>query len=285
MDDGFYPGKLRIVRGRAPAARARRTGYAAVGVIAVSFFADFAAHYEALFPARPQVREFLAARAGPGRRRLLDVGCGPGHHAGRLGEAGHDVVGVDIESAMIDAAARRYPAAAFRVLDMRRLDELAVGPAPRAPFDLAFCVGNTAAHLSLPQWPDFLARLATVLVPGGRWVLQIVNWDFVLGRGDYEFPVRQAAGPGGATLRLHRVYRDVSPAAVRFLTRLEEDGRTLWEGEQTLHPLTAADLGRLHAQTGFTLQEHLADYDGTPFDTARDGGQIAVCSLARRDAP
>jgi len=242
----------------------------------MGFFADFAAHYEAIFPFRPAVRDFLAARAGAGRRRVLDVGCGPGHYTGALAAAGHDATGVDLEPAMIAAAARRYRGAAFRVLDMRRLDDLLAAPDGAAPFDLVFCIGNTAAHLALAEWPAFLSRLARVLAPGGRWVLQTVNWDFVLARGEYAFPPRQVAGPAGRPLVFLREYRDVSPAAVRFLTRLEEDGRALWSGEETLHPLAAAECARLHAAAGFTLAEHLADYDGRPFDSGREGASIAV---------
>lgn len=305
----------------------------------MSFYTQFADLYEAVFPYRDPVRAFLAARipprpsvaargagqglaagadgapettgaaGGPARARLLDLGCGPGHYAGRLAEAGHDAVGIDLDAGMIATAARRYPAASFRRLDLREVDCLS------GPFDLAFCIGNTAAHLPPEEYSAFLARLARVLRPGARWIVQVVNWDFIVGRGDYRFPDRPVAGPaaarscaecapepapepaaGSAAMSaagsvaaaprfvFRREYREVTPRSVRFLTRLDEVGeagaRAVWEGDTTLYPLLAADGLRRHADAGFVLEEHLGDYDGRPFAPEREGANITVCRFA-----
>lgn len=303
----------------------------------MSFYTQFADLYEAVFPYRDPVRAFLAARipprpfaggpgagsnpaagaepaagavaapggaGGPARARLLDLGCGPGHYAGRLAEAGHDAVGIDLDAGMIATASRRYPAASFHRLDLREVDRLP------GPFDLAFCIGNTAAHLPPEEFSGFLARLARVLRPGARWIVQVVNWDFIVGRGDYRFPDRPvadpaaagqvgagtaAAGPGAGPATapaagqaaaaprfvFRREYRDATPRSVRFLTRLDETGeagsRTVWEGDTTLYPLLAADGLRRHADAGFALEEHLGDYDGRPFAPEREGANIMVC--------
>ena len=42
--------------------------------------------------------------------RVLDAGCGPGRVGGRLGELGHDVVGVDLDPVLIAAAERTIQA-------------------------------------------------------------------------------------------------------------------------------------------------------------------------------
>jgi SAM-dependent methyltransferase len=275
----------------------------------MSFYTQFAELYEAVFPYRDPVRAFLAARipprpaaagpgagsepaagaggasGGPARARLLDLGCGPGHYAGRLAEAGHDAVGIDLDAGMIATAARRYPAASFRRLDLRQVDRLP------GPFDLAFCIGNTAAHLPLEEYSAFLARLARVLRPGARWIVQLVNWDFIVGRGDYRFPDRPVTDPAAAGLAaaaprfvFRREYREVTPRSVRFLTRLDEVGeagpRAVWEGDTTLYPLLAADGLRRHGDAGFVLEEHLGDYDGRPFAPDREGANITVCRFA-----
>lgn len=293
----------------------------------MSFYTQFAGLYEAVFPYRDPVRAFLAARipprpsavapgagpepaagaggasGGPARARLLDLGCGPGHYAGRLAEAGHDAIGIDLDTGMIATAARRYPAASFHLLDLRQVDRLP------GPFDLAFCIGNTAAHLPPEEYSAFLARLARVLRPGARWIVQVVNWDFIVGRGDYRFPDRPVADPAAAgeagagtaaagpavgpaaslaapapRFVFRREYREVTPRSVRFLTRLDEVGeagpRAVWEGDTTLYPLLAADGLRRHAEAGFVLEEHLGDYDGRPFAPDREGANITVCRLA-----
>src|SRR4051812_30456157 len=76
---------------------------------------EYAATYAARFRA-------LAARGGDvhgeaafvsGRRpppaRVLDAGCGTGRVAVRLRELGYDVVGVDVDTAMLDVARTAAP--------------------------------------------------------------------------------------------------------------------------------------------------------------------------------
>ena len=41
--------------------------------------------------------------------RILDAGCGPGRVGGYLAAAGHDVVGVDVDPALIAAASLSNP--------------------------------------------------------------------------------------------------------------------------------------------------------------------------------
>ena len=66
-------------------------------------------------------------------RRVLDVGCGVGTLLEAAVAAGADAVGVDISSAMVEAARRRVPAASVVTTDAQTADLLAA--APGAPFD------------------------------------------------------------------------------------------------------------------------------------------------------
>src|SRR3954447_6471707 len=62
----------------------------------------------------------------PGKR-LIDVGCGPGHHARLFAEWGYEVVGVDASAMMIQQATSRASAErspSFRVADMRIIGEM-----------------------------------------------------------------------------------------------------------------------------------------------------------------
>jgi hypothetical protein len=138
--------------------------------------------------------------------------------------------------------------------------------------DLAFCLGNVAAHLPRESVPAFLERLARLLRPGGAWLLQTVNWDSILGRPEHRFPDREL--PGGLVFR--REYRDVSPARLRFLTRLSRDGRTVFAGEVDLYPVRAAEYRRWHEAAGFACREHLAGYDGAPFAARTAPASILV---------
>ena len=46
----------------------------------------------------------LMVRLAPGRRRIADLGCGPGRDAASIAGFGHDVVGVDLSEVMLGKA-------------------------------------------------------------------------------------------------------------------------------------------------------------------------------------
>jgi ubiquinone/menaquinone biosynthesis C-methylase UbiE len=101
--------------------------------------------------------------------RVLDVGCGPGDDARALaavvGPTGR-VLGIDVDSMMIEEAGRRSTGAAptpeFRLGDVYAIDE------PDAAFD-ACRAERVFLHLAEPA--RALAEMLRVLAPGGRLVI------------------------------------------------------------------------------------------------------------------
>jgi SAM-dependent methyltransferase len=232
-----------------------------------SFYSDFAEYYEAVFPFREEVFAFLRSYLPAGSRRILDVGCGTGHYCGRLAADGFEAVGIDLDPKMIAAARDRYPAPSFLCLDMREVGTLS------RTFDAAYCIGNVASHLTQAEVRGFLGGLARILKPSGLWILQVVNWDYILGRDSYRFPPRTVE-PGSAMF--FRDYQDISSDRVRFSTRLAAGDRTIFAGEVWLHPIRSDACQRLHQEAGFTSHGHYADFGRTPFDPARDSGSVFV---------
>lgn len=101
--------------------------------------------------------ELLAPQPG---ERILDLGCGTGHHAAQLVAAGCEVEGVDAAEAMIARARALYPGIPFRVA---RAEQLTV----ERPFDAVF--SNAALHWMLAA-DEVAARVFAALRPGGRFV-------------------------------------------------------------------------------------------------------------------
>ena len=239
----------------------------------MSFYADFADYYEAVFPYREAVCDFLSSylREPTGSEEIgklvLDIGCGTGHYCGRLAAAGHELVGIDLDPDMVAVAQRVYTEPEFHVLDMADVHTLSPG------FDLAFCIGNVAAHLPRELLGEFLGRLGGILTPGGRWIFQVVNWDFILGHESYRFPARSVGDEG---VVFQREYRDISPDGLRFLTRLEMPERTVFAGEVTLYPVRAEEYLRLHEAAGFVLEGHFADYQRHDFDATANAANVMV---------
>lgn len=97
----------------------------------------------------------------PRGARILDAGCGTGRLSKALHDRGHDVVGVDVDPALIEAAALDYPGPRYAVADLAsfELDE--------EPFDAALLAGNVMVFVAPGSEVDVLRRLAAHLKPDG----------------------------------------------------------------------------------------------------------------------
>lgn len=116
--------------------------------------------------------------------RILDAGCGPGRVGGHLADAGHQVVGVDIDPVLIDAARREHPSSTWIAADLAELslaeldpDSVGIGHG----FDAIVCAGNVVTFLDPATRRPVLDRLAAHLRTDGRLVV-----GFGAGR-DYPF--------------------------------------------------------------------------------------------------
>jgi len=117
----------------------------------------------------------MAARGA----RILDAGCGGGRVSGYLASVGHDVVGVDVDPELIDAAGQDHPGPRWLVSDLAELDLPARGITE--PFDIIVSAGNVMAFLAPSTRIQVLERLRAHLVDDGRAVI-----GFGAGR-DYPF--------------------------------------------------------------------------------------------------
>ena len=98
--------------------------------------------------------------------RILDAGCGPGRVGGYLAEVGHDVVGVDVDPVLIQAAEEDHPGPRWLVNDLAELDLPARGI--DEPFDLIVSAGNVMAFLAPSTRVTVLERLRAHLRDDGR---------------------------------------------------------------------------------------------------------------------
>lgn len=115
----------------------------------------------------------------PRGARILDAGCGPGRLGGELARRGHDVVGVDVDPVLIDAAVEDHPGPRWIVGDLAELDLPAQGIAE--PFDVVVSAGNVMTFLAPSTRDEVLRRFRRHVHAEGRVVI-----GFGAGRG-YEF--------------------------------------------------------------------------------------------------
>ncbi len=126
----------------------------------------------------------------PRRSRVLDAGCGSGRVGSFLAEAGHEVVGVDVDPVLVEAAEQDHPGPQWIVGDLAELDLPAAGLTEG--FDVVVCAGNVMTFLAPSTRAEVLRRLRAHLVDGGRAAI-----GFGAGR-DYDFDrfLGDAAGAG-----------------------------------------------------------------------------------------
>jgi 2-polyprenyl-3-methyl-5-hydroxy-6-metoxy-1,4-benzoquinol methylase len=93
--------------------------------------------------------------------RVLDAGCGTGRLSGALQARGHEVVGVDIDPALIEAAEADHPGPHYVVAD---LSELALD---QDPFDAALLAGNVLVFVAPGSEQTVLRRVADQVRPDG----------------------------------------------------------------------------------------------------------------------
>lgn len=98
----------------------------------------------------------------PGTARVLDLCCGQGNTTLALIDAGHDVVGADFSTVMLEEARKRRPDATFIEADAQDL------PFAAECFD---AVTSTFGLMHVPDQPRALREIARVLRPGGRLVM------------------------------------------------------------------------------------------------------------------
>ncbi|WP_253858174.1 class I SAM-dependent methyltransferase [Prauserella alba] len=108
----------------------------------------------------------LVDALAPRGARILDAGCGPGRVGAALAAAGHDVVGVDVDPALIAAAEQDYPGPQWLVGDLAELD-LPAREIP-APFDVIVCAGNVMPFAAPSTRGTVLRRFRDHVAPDGR---------------------------------------------------------------------------------------------------------------------
>ncbi len=233
----------------------------------MSFYSQFAGHYDRIFPMRAGTLQFLRKQFEE-CPRLLDLGCGTGGYCAELAGAQHEVMGVDLDSDMIAKAKALHAVPTFKSMDLQHVAQL-----PAQSFDGIYCIGNVLPHLPAQGLSDFLSALIDLLRPDGLWIVQTVNFDRLLGKDAFEFhPLIFAE----EHLEFQRAYLRTSAGPLLFRTRLLQADRELFCGETPLNPLISADLIALHKASGFHLTAHYGDFAGNAFDAQGSPGSVYV---------
>jgi SAM-dependent methyltransferase len=201
-------------------------------------------------------------------RRVLDLGCGTGEHARLLASLGFETTGVDASPSQVEAAREADPGGHYTQGSLTALADL-VEPG----YGGALCVGNTLPHLTEE---DDLRRcfggLAGRLLPGGVFLLQILNYDRILDRGERTFPVLVRPGGDGTEtvfLRLMTPHADgrvtFTPANLRWRPGAEPPLELVSAEEVQLRGWRRVEVEALLRIAGFDVRETFGTMTGEPW--------------------
>jgi len=211
--------------------------------------------YDIVFPENDKTAAFLLDCL-ENDSRVLDIACGTGTYAHALAREGHRVVGVDLDGTMTAKAREKYddPSLEFVTGDMLRIDELF----GRERFDMAYCIGNSIAHLPDAASVERLCgKVHGLLSGGGVFVVQTVNFD-----GMFEHltagppPIRRERE--GVTFV--RRYEFTGDSHVLFNSELHVGGEVTLDSVRLL-ALRSRDLVRILESRGFSEVELFGDFE------------------------
>lgn len=134
---------------------------------------------------------FVASLLAPGAA-VLDAGCGTGRVALELARRGFEVVGADLDPAMLDGARAKAPGLDWRLADLAAADlPAALGIGPERRFDAVVAAGNVLIFLEPGTEAAVVANLAGLVAPGGVLVAGF-QLDGHLPLDDYDRYCRRA---------------------------------------------------------------------------------------------
>jgi SAM-dependent methyltransferase len=120
------------------------------------------------------IDEALAVARGG---RILDLACGAGQHAVELAARGYDLVGFDLSQSQLDwaggLAQERNQRLQFTYGDMRELGY-------NEAFDAVYSWNTSFGFFEEEKNVDVAQRIFRALRPGGRFLLDVINRDFVV---------------------------------------------------------------------------------------------------------
>jgi SAM-dependent methyltransferase len=190
--------------------------------------------------------EFIsdALTASPGSE-ILDVGCGYGRHAIELVQRGFNVTGLDLSLPLLiraaDEAQRRSLSVNFVHADMREM-------AFEKQFDGAYSMLTSFGYFDEETNLRVAERIGRALKPGGRFLLDILNRDYVVA----DLPVR-VWWEGTGCVVLEEVDFNFHTSRINTHRSIVfEDGRQL-EQELSVRAYSLHEIGRLLRQAGFRV--------------------------------
>jgi len=225
----------------------------------------------------PFIRKVLD---GAPSRRVLDLGCGSGEHARFLASQGFSVVGVDASESMLAKARETEPpdGVEFVAGDMADIAALTA-----STFGAALCLGNTLPHLrDAVTLSRFLTGLRARLLPGAPVLIQVLNYEKILGQRQRFLPLnfKDEGGEELVFLRLMEPRPDgtvvFTPSTLRYRPGGEPALEVVASRNVLLRGWRGPELAGALAEAGFTEQAIFGSMTESPYGSEHSNDFVIV---------
>lgn len=202
------------------------------------------------------IAERLALSAGG---EVLDLACGFGRHAIGMAARGYRVTGIDfnpryLEIATVDAATAGV-AVTWRTGDMRAL-------ADTRAYDGIYSFFTSFGYFEDDDNEQVLANVARAIRPGGRFLLDVANRDWLLTHPQQRTWTQREDG----ALLMEETQLELVTSRVRTRQMLlQPEGGAQVTKEFSLRTYTCAELSALLRRHGFTVRDVLGGADREPY--------------------
>ncbi|MCF6356652.1 MAG: class I SAM-dependent methyltransferase [Draconibacterium sp.] len=237
------------------------------------FYTSISEYYSNIFPYNPMQLQFVKNCVGNlSEKQILDIGCATGELAFNLASKNANVIGVDLNEDLLKQASgnsrlqpaelnrkMKFATPRFQIGDMLEL-ETDFKP---EQFDAVLCFGNTLVHLPTTLLiQQMLKGVNKVLKPGGLFLLQILNYDYILDEQISELPLIETVN-----IKFVRKYKfEKNSSLIKFQTdlHLKESGQIV-TNETSLLALKSKELIDLLKNTGFKNVELFSNFKREKF--------------------
>lgn len=199
---------------------------------------------------------------------VLDLCCGTGRHSLALARRGARVVGLDLTASYIAKAKRRGRGAnpRFMLGDMSQLHF-------EAEFDAVINLWTSFGYGTLGEDRRTLKGIARALKPGGRFLIDFLNIDWI--RGNFKPRSWELRSDGSYLLREDRFIDGADPRLeARWLVLRR--GRSDAEGRTVVRAYDLPWLARELRRAGLEPLRHWGDFKGARYSA--DSKRLLVLS-------
>lgn len=230
----------------------------------MEFFGDdyLGAYRETISPENTVLEAAFVQRALelPPGAELLDLCCGHGRHAVLLALAGFKVTGLDLSGQYLEQAALNAAEAGVELelvhSDMRQVPYL-------DRFDAVINLFTSFGYLnSDDEDMVVLHQVAKALKPGGRFLIDLINRDWVVSNF---IPEEERGNPDGTRYLARRELDLLHSRIQNSFVVTTPDGATRHLNGLTIRLYTLTEMSRMLAEAGLGFQTVYGGYESEPY--------------------